>query len=102
MPWSLLWYEAAEADLDAIWVYIAQEDETAADRQIECIIEAVDFLGAFPRLGPDRSDIDTGLRGLKRDDYLILYDILEEQRQVRILRVIHGRRDIALLFHQGE
>jgi toxin ParE1/3/4 len=102
MPWSLLWYEAAEADLDAIWIYIAQEDETAADRQIERIIEAVDSLGAFPRLGPDRSDIDTGLRGLKRDDYLILYDILEDQRQVRILRVIHGRRDIALLFHQGE
>jgi toxin ParE1/3/4 len=98
MQWDVLWSEAAEADLDAIWLYIAQADLVAADRQIDRIVGIVGKLSDFPRLGPDRSDVDVGLRGLTRGNYLILYELNEPERQVAILRIIDGRRDIAELF----
>ena len=102
MPWSIAWHETAEADLDAIWLYMAKNDLAAADRQLTRIIEAVEKLAEFPHLGPERSDIEPGLRGLTRGNHLVLYEILETERRVAILRIIHGRRDIGVLFRQSE
>lgn len=100
MPWSIRWSGAAEADLDAIWLHIAQEDPVAADRQSDRIADAIWRLAEYPRLGTQRDDIAPGLRGFVKNDYLILYETGEAQQQVTIKRIIHGKRDIANLFRE--
>jgi toxin ParE1/3/4 len=92
----------ARKDLVEIWSSIAVHDEEAATRLLDRIDEAIMRLEQFPRLGREREDIEPGLRGLLKDDYLILYEIRQTERQVAVLRVIHGRRDIAALFHLPE
>lgn len=89
-------------DLVEIWLSIAAHDEGAATRLLDRLDEAIMRLEQFPRLGRGREDIEPGLFGLLKDEYLILYELRQAKRQVAILRVVHGRRDIAALFHRPE
>jgi toxin ParE1/3/4 len=97
MPWSIKWSGAAEADLDDIWLHIAQENPAAADRQADRIADAIRRLADYPRLGEQRDDIALSLRALVKDNYLILYETEEAKQRVTIKRIIHSRRDIAEL-----
>jgi plasmid stabilization system protein ParE len=55
---------AAEADLDAIWYYIATESGSVeiADRLIDSITERFFLLAAHPHTGRRREDLRGGLR----------------------------------------
>ena len=88
----------AEAELDEIWWYIAEQSGSveAARSVVASITERVSLLATFPHLGRTRDDLRPGLRGFTVGDYVILYRI--EGEDVLILHVIHGRRDIAALF----
>jgi toxin ParE1/3/4 len=48
----------AEADLNEIWDYIAEENAAAADRLIAEIEHALDRIVLFPREGRRRPDLD--------------------------------------------
>ena len=89
---------AAEAELDQIWWYIAEQSGSveAAKSVVASTTERFSLLATFPHLGRTRDDLRPGLRGLPVGDYVILYRINGED--VLILHVIHGRRDIAALF----
>jgi toxin ParE1/3/4 len=54
------------------------------------------LLGDNPRVGRRRDELRSGYRSFPVGEYLILYRIREPG--VQILHVVHGRRDIEVLF----
>jgi toxin ParE1/3/4 len=90
-----------EAELDEIWSYVATEsgDADIADRLINSITDHFFMLSKHPQLGRRRDhDLRPGLRSLMVGQYVIFHRI--EARDVLILHVFHGRRDLKTLLHQ--
>jgi toxin ParE1/3/4 len=90
-----------EAELDEIWLYVAKEsgDAEVAERLINSITDRFLMLSKHPYLGRLRDyDLRPGLRCLPVGAYVVLYRI--EARDVLILHVFHGRRDLKTLIHQ--
>lgn len=87
----------AAAELDAIWLNIAKEGGSIerADRVVDAITRRFDLIASHPRVGRERSDLRPGLRSFPVDVYVILYRI--DGKDVRILHIFDGRRDIASL-----
>lgn len=89
--------EPAVKDIEQIVNYIAKK---AGLLQSERFLTKLDGKFAkivqFPNLGRRRDEILVGLRSLPIDDYLILYMPID--KDVEILRVISGYRDISALF----
>ena len=88
----------AEAELDSIWYYVANESGSIeiADRLIDSITERFLLLSRNPRLGRRRDEeLRPGLRSFPAGEYIILYRI--EVEDVLILHVIRGSRNIEAL-----
>jgi toxin ParE1/3/4 len=64
-----------------------------AARYATALAAALDRLLAFPHLGRARDDLMPGCRVHRVEQHLVVYDIRE--RTLRILRILHHRRDIA-------
>jgi toxin ParE1/3/4 len=92
--------KTARTDLLDIWLGIAMDDQTAADKHLRRLEEAIAGLADFPRIGPARDDIRPGIRAILRVPYLIFYALDDERRTVRIIRVVDARRDLQVLFQQ--
>jgi toxin ParE1/3/4 len=88
----------AEADLDEIWLWIAEDNIDAAERTIERIEAAENRLGQFPEIGQARPDLADGVRHWPMPPYLILYRV--ETDRVLVLRVVRGARDLPGLFER--
>jgi toxin ParE1/3/4 len=89
----------AAADLDDIWYYVAIESGSVevADRFVDSITERFLLLAGHPYLGrPRDDDFGAGLRSFPVGEYVVVY--LVEDKDVLILRVVHGRRDMEELF----
>jgi toxin ParE1/3/4 len=89
----------ARTDLDEIWTYLAEQtgSEVIADRQIDAITNRFYLIAQHPRLGRAREeDLGVGRRSFRVGDYVIVYRVVG--RDVQVLRVVHGRRDLAALF----
>jgi toxin ParE1/3/4 len=89
----------AAADLDEIWYYVANESGNIeiADRLIDSITNRFLLLSIHPHLGRSREDdFGVGLRSFPVGEYVIVYCV--EKKDVLILRVAHGNRDIEALF----
>lgn len=52
----------AEQDLEDIWVYIAQQNQLAADKQIAQILNRLPMLAQFPDMGKTRDNLLQGMR----------------------------------------
>ncbi len=88
-----------EADLDNIWYYVAKESGSLeiANRLIDSITNRFLLLSQHPYLGRTRADdFGAGSRTFAVGEYVILYQIIQDE--VLILRVVHGRRDLEVLF----
>lgn len=87
----------AETDLDDIWYYVAKESGSVetADRMIDRITETFYLLATHPHLGRRREDLRAGLRSFPAGRYIVFYRIAG--KDVLILQVMHGSRDIATL-----
>ena len=83
----------AQADLEEIQRYVERDQPDAAVRLIEGLLDEIESLGRLPSRGvvprDDRLKI-LGYRVLVEGQYLIFYKPL--RTQVRVYRVIHGRR----------
>jgi toxin ParE1/3/4 len=91
----------AEAELDEIWSYVATEsgDADVAERLINSITDHFFMLSKHPQLGRRRDhDLRPGLRSLSVGAYVIIHRI--EGRDVLILHVTHGRRDLKTILQQ--
>jgi toxin ParE1/3/4 len=80
-----------------IWAYIAEDNQPAAKRVIEDFNRKFEFLGRNPEAGRRRDDLHPGLRSFPFGDYLIFYRVAKPG--VHIVRVIHGARDLLVLFN---
>ena len=89
-------------DLDDIWDYIVSElqNRSAAERVIDCIMDAVDPLKNFAEMGTPLSsiaDIGTDYRFLVSGNYMVFYRV--QGNDVYIDRVLYGRSDyMSVLF----
>jgi toxin ParE1/3/4 len=82
----------AEGDLIDIWLYIAAESLTAADRLLDRIERRSQLLATQPFSGVARHDLGDGLREVVIGSYLMFYRV--EGDEIVILRVLHGKRDL--------
>lgn len=85
----------AEADLDEILYYITKASGrlASAERVIDSITERFSFIADNPFAGRARNDdLGRGRRSFPADHYVIVYRV--RGRQVTILRVLHGSRDL--------
>ncbi|MGH6903894.1 MAG: type II toxin-antitoxin system RelE/ParE family toxin [Geminicoccaceae bacterium] len=82
----------AEADLLAIWLYIAQDSPRAADRLLDRIEAQCRLLADNPRLGRARPEIAPDARAWIVARYLVLYR--EQDDGIEVVRVVHGARRV--------
>ena len=88
--------EQALADLDEIWLYIAQDNPEAAGRVIDEMYEAICRLNEMPRMGHVREDLtDQPVRFWGVYSYLVVYR--GEQSPIQVVRVLSGYRDLAAI-----
>jgi plasmid stabilization system protein ParE len=85
----------AEWDLREIWDYIAADNEDAAMRVKNAVLDACDMLAANPSFGHFRRDLTSlpvRFHAVMRN-YLVVYD--PESSPLMIIRVLHAARDVA-------
>lgn len=83
----------AEEDLIEIWLHIAPHNLAAADRLLDRLDDRCRLLATQPRSGPTRNELGDGIRCVAVGEYLVFYRI--DGRDVEMLRVLHGRRNIS-------
>ena len=87
------WTETAEAHLDAIYSYIAQNSTTYALRTVDRITNRSKQIGAFPLSGRKVSEYDVDqIREVFSGPYRIIYYI--KPNQVDVIAVIHGAMSV--------
>ena len=81
------------ADIDEAWVYLATEAGIeAANRVRDSFSKTFSLLQRVPFAGKNREqDLTAGLRSLPSGTYIVFYRV--EVDTVRVIRVIHGKRD---------
>lgn len=80
----------AEADIEAIALYIAEDNPSAARHWHEDIYRRCQRIGEMPGIGIARPEVRPELRSLPAGNYLILYRQIDEGAE--IVRVVHGAR----------
>jgi plasmid stabilization system protein ParE len=90
---KVLWTASAEAHLDAIYAYIAQDSETYALRMVDRITKRSQQIGSFPLSGRrvPEYDIDQ-IREVFSGPYRLVYHIRSDR--VEILAVLHGAQGV--------
>ena len=84
-------HPGAEADLNDIWDYIAEDNPDAADRVTDEIVTAIEALVPLPRRGHVRPDLTARpLRFIIVREYLIAY--APDERPLWVVAIIYGRR----------
>jgi len=95
--WTVNLSREADEDLIEIWGYLAREaSEPVADRQLLEIDAACARLKAWPYSGRKRDELLAGMRSVPIHPYVLFYRIRGDA--LEIVRVLHGRRDIASIF----
>ena len=86
----------AQANIDEICAFIAQDSVDAALRVLDALEDAFSQLASTPGIGHRREDLTTRLmRFWKVYSYLIVYD--PETVPLGIIAVLHGARDVEQL-----
>ena len=83
----------AQTDLLEIQAYIRRDSPAAADVLVEALLGRLRALERFPLRGARPRDASlrrAGYRYLAHGEYLVFYKVLASQ--VRVYRVVHGRR----------
>ena len=86
----------ADADLIEIWIYIAEDSSSAADRLLDRINNIYQIVAENPMMGQSREHLAPGLRSFPMGNYLIFYRPVENG--IEIVRVLNASRDIGSLF----
>ena len=91
MDYDLVYTQRALNDLAEIVTYIAEDDSDAALRFGNSLLDYLDLLCRYPRIGPairERSEV----RKLVHSPIEIYYRIQEREHKVEILHLRHGSR----------
>ena len=83
----------AQADIIEIRNYVERDNPRGAKRLVDKLLDRIESLAQLPELGVVPSDDYLQARGFRvviEGEYLIFYKVL--RRQVRLYRILHGRR----------
>ena len=86
----------AEKDLEDIWQYIAEDSVKRASNFLRLIERKIRYLSKNPLAGRARTELVTNLRSFPVGNYMLFYQ--PSAAGVKIVRVLHGARDIKNLF----
>jgi toxin ParE1/3/4 len=86
----------AEADLEEIGDYIAQDNPHRAVTFIDEIRSRFEAISRMPLAYAERPEIDPGVRACVHGSYVIFFYVTD--KTVEIARVLHGARNIVRLF----
>ena len=92
--------EHAKFDLNEIWIFVARQNQRAADTLLKKILERVNDQAEFPFAGRGRDDLSPGLRSFVVSPYVVFYRVLDDT--LEIVRVLHGSRDIDAIIKKME
>ncbi|MBD2203350.1 type II toxin-antitoxin system RelE/ParE family toxin [Calothrix sp. FACHB-1219] len=87
-------------DLDEISEYFASRNLDAGDRFVNSFAEKCQNLVKYPNMGRSYADIETSLRGIPLDGYIILYRAIADG--VEIVRVVSGYRNLKSMFSESD
>jgi plasmid stabilization system protein ParE len=93
MAFKIVWSEQARDDLQAIVLFIAQDNPPVAESFGYLLMSKVDLLAQFPELGrvvPEEND--EMIREMIFRPYRIVYKVLVEKQMIAIARIWHGAR----------
>jgi toxin ParE1/3/4 len=103
MAQYLFFYElsqAADSDLNDIYDYTAREFGDAQAEKYLTSFEAIfQNLCVHPALWRKRDDVRKGLRSISNESHTIFYRVLKDR--IRIVRVMHGSRDVFRFLKQS-
>jgi plasmid stabilization system protein ParE len=91
VDYHLTYSQRSLNDLPELIGNIAEDDREAASRFGSSLLDHIDLLARFPRMGgliPKRRQV----RKLLHSPYLIYYSVDEEKRLIEILHIRHGSR----------
>ena len=94
MDYKVVWTKSARADLKQLVEYIAEDNPAAAEHFGLAIIEKIESVGKFPRIGrvvPEENQ--EFLRELPHSPYRLIYEIDDDARIVYIVRIWHSYRE---------
>lgn len=89
--------EIADKDLEEIFDYTF--DEFGFDQAEKYLLEIEEIFQNLiinPQIGKKRDEIKQGLYSFPKDNHIIFYRISD--KHIRIVRVLHGRRDVPKYF----
>ena len=86
----------AKQDLVEVFLFIAQDNLSAARRMHSQFHQTFLTIAGQPSIGRSRDELAAGIRSLAVGKYVIYYR--RAGRAVRILRLLHGARDIEKLY----
>ena len=90
---QIKWTKRALNDLHYIHGFIAKDSPRYAQIQVERIQGAVSKLAVFPFMGREVPEfLHLPYREVLVGNYRVLYRVKEEQSQVIVMSVVHGRR----------
>ena len=89
----VLFTQSAQTDLLEAWLFIAEENLSAADRMLEVIEGEARTLLSQPLIGRARPELAEGVRSWPTSTPYILF-YLADSDGVTVLRVLHHARDI--------
>jgi plasmid stabilization system protein ParE len=92
VDYRILFTQRALNDLSEIVGHIARDDDEAASRFGEALLDHIDLLGRFPRMG-NTIRKRSRVRKLIHSPILVYYQIHEEKGLVEVLHFRHGSRN---------
>ena len=91
-----LFSPAARDDLFEIWFYISGDNERAADTFIDRLESTCQVLANSPGVGRHRPELGQLVHSFALGNYVVFYE--PDRKGIKVLRVLHGARDIHLAF----
>jgi toxin ParE1/3/4 len=91
----IVFTQLADGDIDEIWLNIALDNESAANRLVDRLHETLQKLLSFPGMGHDADHLRPGARAFVHNNYLIVYRPMDYG--IAVLRIAHGARNLELL-----
>jgi toxin ParE1/3/4 len=93
MPRSVRHTRRARSDLLDIWNYFDEIGAPlAGEKLLRKVARTLDMLSTLPEIAPLRRELKQGLRSFPVSKYIIYFDYTVTE--LRLVRVIHGARDI--------
>jgi toxin ParE1/3/4 len=85
--------QSAQTDLLEAWLFVAEENQSAADRILETIEHEANMLVTQPLMGRSRPELAEGLRSWPTSTPYILYYTVTTDG-ITVVRALHHARDV--------